>query len=80
VADQIYRVLTVYDVDSGRATQGVTSLISAFDHLLNVMDRVKGLMTSVMTLHAEAETSRIAIAGMFSAAGMEGAPSIMREI
>jgi hypothetical protein len=72
-ADTIYRVLTVYDVDTRDAERGAGSLAIIWDHVLNLLDRVKDKLAAVISLHSEAESARVAIAGLLSAGDLPGA-------
>jgi len=71
--DTVYRVITVYDADTRAHESGVSRLISTFDHLMNVIDRVKDSIKGVLELNAAAETARISIAGLMQAGGAPGA-------
>jgi len=73
MADQIYRVLTVYDADTSKAEKGYSNLVITLGDLIGLADRAKGMIKHIIEMQSAAETSKIAIAGMFSAAGMPGA-------
>src|SRR6185436_5628028 len=73
MADQIYRVLTVYDTDTSKAEKGYSNLVVTLGDLIGLADRAKGMIKHIIEMQSAAETSKIAIAGMFSAAGMPGA-------
>jgi hypothetical protein len=73
MADTVYRVLTVYDVDTRGAKAEVGSLAVVADHALSLLERGKEMISHVVELHSAVENATIAIAGLMSAGNFPGA-------
>jgi hypothetical protein len=73
-ADTVYRVLTVYDADASKATSETSNFASVLDHVVHLaemaIDSLSGVMETIIHVGSEAEKSRISIAGLFQATGM----------
>lgn len=75
MSDTIYRVLTVYDADASKHKSELGGLASMMDHVLNLGEKLKGVVESIIELSSEAQNARIAIAGLISAGDFPGARS-----
>jgi hypothetical protein len=76
-ADTVYRVITVYDADTSKAKSEIGGFAIVLDHMVNLgreaVGMIKELTGHIIELSAKTETTRIAIAGLFTASGFKGA-------